>query len=334
MDLLILGGTVFLGRSLVEAALARGHRVTLFNRGRHNPELYPEVEKLRGDRDGDLGALAGRRWDAAIDTCGYVPRVVRASAELLAGAVERYIFISSISVYVELGRGPLDERAPVGVLPDPTVETITAETYGPLKALCEQAVERALPGRALIVRPGLIVGPHDPSDRFTYWPSRVARGGDVLAPDDPRQPVQIIDVRDLAEWIVRMAEERRAGVYNATGPGAPLTLAQTLDACNAVGGGSARFVWVSRRFLLDAGVTPWTEIPLWTPPVDDKPGGELIADCSRALAVGLTLRPLEETIRDTLDWDAARPADGERRAGLDPEREQQLLRAWREREAA
>ena len=328
MQLLILGGTVFLGRYLVEAARARGHEITLFNRGRHNPDLFPDVEKLRGDRDGDLGALQGRRWDAVIDTCGYIPRVVRSSAELLAAAVAHYTFISTISVYAELGRRTIDESAPVGTLEDPTVEQVTGETYGPLKALCEQAAEQAMPGRVLNVRPGLIVGPHDPSDRFTYWVHRVAEGGDVLAPDGPERPVEIIDVRDLAEWTVRMAEGHQTGVYNATGPDYPLTMGQVLQECKTVSGSDARFVWVDQQFLLDAGVAPWSELPLWIP--DDPEGGGVFGvNCDRAIAAGLTFRPLTETVRDTLAWDATRPADVERRAGITREREAQLLQAWR-----
>ena len=332
MKLLILGGTVFLGRHLVEAALAHAHSVTLFNRGQHNPDLYPEVEKLRGDRDGDLSTLHSRRWDAVIDTCGYLPRVVRASAELLAGAVEHYTFVSSVSVYGDLSQPSIDEHTPVGTLADETVETIDGETYGPLKALCEQAVEQALPSRALIIRPGLIVGPHDPSDRFTYWPHRITQGGDVLAPDQPNQPVQIIDVRDLAEWTVRMVEARQAGVYNAIGPQQPLTLRGVLDQCKAVSGSDAGFVWVDEQFLLDCGVVPWTEVPLWTPNDDSR--GIFSVSCEKAGAAGLTFRPLDATIRDTLAWDATRPADVERRAGLTPEREAQLLMEWRSRDRA
>ena len=233
MNLLILGGTIFLGRYLVEAALARGHQVTLFNRGQHNSELYPDVEKLRGDRDGGLDVLRGRRWDAVVDTSGYVPRVVRASAELLADAVEHYTFISSISVYPHFRSVGLDESAPVGTLDDPTVEEITGESYGPLKALCEQAVEQALPGRTLVIRPGLIVGPHDYSDRFTYWVRRVAQGGELLAPAHPDWHTQIIDVRDLAEWTLRMVERRQTGVYNATGPEYDLTFGQLLETCRS-----------------------------------------------------------------------------------------------------
>ncbi|MFN8483641.1 MAG: NAD-dependent epimerase/dehydratase family protein [Anaerolineae bacterium] len=328
MRLLILGGTVFLGRALVDAALARGHAVTLFNRGQHNPELYPDIEKLRGDRDGGLAALAGREWDAVIDTCGYVPRIVGAAAEALADHVGRYVFISTISVYADFsGDGPREE-SPVGVLADATVEEINGETYGPLKALCEQAVEAALPGRALIIRPGLIVGPHDVSDRFTYWPRRIAQGGDVLAPAVPAMPVQIIDVRDLAEWTIRMVEENRSGVYNATGPQDPLTFADVLDECRAVTGGDARVVWVDAGFLLEQDVGPWVEMPLWL-----TPDSWALARTSirRALDAGLTFRPLTAIIQDTLVWDAARPPETQRRAGMARERERALLDAWRQK---
>jgi 2'-hydroxyisoflavone reductase len=331
MRFLIIGGTVFLGRHLVEAAQARGHAVTLFNRGQHNPELFPDVEKLRGDRGSDLTALAGRRWDAAIDTCGYVPRVVRASAELLADVVEHYTFVSSISVYADFKKLGIDETYPVGTLADETVEEVTGESYGPLKALCEQAAERAMPGRALNVRPGLIVGPHDPTDRFTYWPRRVAQGGEVLAPNRPEHGTQIIDVRDLAEWMVAMSEERRVGIYNATGPEYRLTIGQVLDESRLVSGSDARFVWMSERFLLDAGVQPWGEVPLWVPEEDPDNAGFDAVDCTKAIGTGLRFRPLAETIRDTLAWDAALPADRELRAGLTREREAELLQAWRSR---
>jgi uncharacterized protein YbjT (DUF2867 family) len=209
MDLLILGGTGFLGRHLVESALGDGHRPTLFNRGLTEAELFPEVEKIEGDREGDPSALRGRRWDAVIDTCGYVPRVVGASARLLADAVDHYTFVSSISVYSDDIASGADEGAPVRELPDPTVEEVTGETYGGLKALCERAAEETMPGRVLNIRPGLISGPHDPTDRFTYWPRRIAAGGEVLAPDREERKVQYIDVRDLASWIVEMSEQER-----------------------------------------------------------------------------------------------------------------------------
>jgi 2'-hydroxyisoflavone reductase len=333
MKILVLGGTVFLGRHIVDNALARGHEVTLFNRGRHNPDLFPDVEKLRGDRDGDLGVLAGRRWDAAIDTSGYIPRVVRATATALADAVNHYTFISSISVYADFRTPHMDERAPVGTLTDPTVEEVTGESYGPLKALCEQAVEEVLPGRALIVRPGLLVGPPDPTDRFTYWPHRVAAGGEVLAPGRPEHAIQFIDARDLAAWIVRMVEAGQTGVYNATGPATPYTLGELLETCRVAAGNDARFTWVPEAFLLEREVGPWMEVPLWVPEEEDNAGFDNV-DCSKALAAGLTFRPVLDTVRDTLAWDAGRPADTERRAGLKPEREADLLAAWHAREAA
>lgn len=327
MKLLVLGGTVFLGRHIVAAALVQGHEITLFNRGRHNPDLFPEVEKLRGDRDGNLEILRGRHWDAVIDTCGYVPRIVRASAELLARSVEHYTFISSISVYADFSVPGLNEKAPVGKLQDERGEEITSETYGPLKALCEQAVERAMPGRALIIRPGLIVGLHDPTDRFTYWPYRVAQGGEVLAPGHPDRTVQIIDVRDLAEWIVKMVEAPKMGTYNATGPDYTLTMGQLLKTCKSVSRSDATFTWVDERFLLDAGVQPWIELPLWVPDTEEHKGFSAV-DCTKAILDGLSFRPLAETIQDTLAWVAARPSDMPCRAGLKREREVELLQQW------
>ena len=329
MRLLILGGTVFLGRALVEAALERGHEVSLFNRGRSNPDLFPEVEKLHGNRDGDLTALAGRRWEAVIDTCGYVPRIVRQSAELLAEAVEHYTFISSISVYADNSQIGLDESAAVGKLDDPAVEQVTGETYGPLKAACEAAAEQALPGRVLTIRPGLIVGPHDPTDRFTYWPVRVARGGEVLAPGRPERPIQFIDVRDLAEWNIQMVEQRQVGVYNAIGPEQPLAMAQFLGACRMVSGSDATFTWVSEAFLAEQQVTPWTELPLWAPESDESLAGFFKVDGRKAMAAGLTFRPLTTTLEATLAWAESRPADYQWRAGLTAEREGELLTANR-----
>jgi 2'-hydroxyisoflavone reductase len=329
VKLLILGGTVFLGRHLVEAALARGYEVTLFNRGLHNGELYPEVEKLRGDRDGGLDALRGRRWDAAVDTSGYVPRIVRASADLLSLAVDRYAFVSSISVYRDIRTPGMDEGAPVGTLDDEATEAVGGETYGPLKALCERATEEAMPGRVLAIRPGLIVGPHDPTDRFTYWPHRASLGGEVLAPAPADRRVQIVDARDLATWILRLLESGATGTYNATGPAESLTFGQVLDTCINAGGAGARPVWVDEAFLLEQGVGPWTELPLWVPQGDVAMGGFLAIDARKAIGSGLRFRPLAETVRDTLAWDATRPADLVRAAGLGTEREAALLRMWR-----
>jgi 2'-hydroxyisoflavone reductase len=327
VQLLILGGTVYVGRHLVDAARRRGHEVSIFNRGQHNPDLHPDVEKLRGDRDGDLRALEGRRWDAAIDTSGYVPRVVRASAELLAGAVDHYTFISTLSVYSDVGTPGIDEHGKLGTLTDHTVEEVTGETYGPLKVLCEQAVEQAFADRAFIPRPGLIVGPYDPTDRFTYWLHRVARGGEVLAPNPPEAPIQFIDVRDLAEWTIRMVESHQTGIYNATGPDYVLTMGRLLEECRAVSGSDARFTWVDGRFLIEAGVTPWMGLPIWVGDEEEARGFHAI-DCSKAIAAGLDFRPLAETIRDTLAWDATRPADTEWRAGLNADRERELLQTW------
>lgn len=327
MKLLILGGTVFVGRHLVDAACRSGHEVSLFNRGQHNPDLHPDVEKLRGDRAGDLDALEGRRWDAVIDTSGYIPRVVRASAELLAGAVDHYTFISTLSVYSDVGTPGIDEHAKLGTLADETVEEVTGETYGSLKVLCERAVEQAFADRAFIPRPGLIVGPHDPTDRFTYWPHRVAGGGEVLAPDPPEATIQFIDVRDIAEWTIRMVEARQAGIYNATGPDYVLTMGRLLEECRVVAGIDARFTWIDGRFLIEAGVMPWTDLPIWVGDGEDARGFHAV-DCSKAIAAGLAFRPLAETIGETIAWDATRPADIEWRAGLKAEREVELLSAW------
>ena len=301
MKLLILGGTKFLGRHLVEAALASGHEVTLFNRGRNNPELFPEVEKLRGDRDGGLDALRGRRWDAVVDTSGYLPRVVRASAELLADSIGMYVFISSMSVYADFSQ-PNNENSPVGTLEDETSEEITGETYGPLKALCEKALEDVMQGRALHVRAGLIVGPYDPTPRFPFWTARVARGGEVLAPAPPERQVQMIDARDLSEWILRMIADGHAGLFNASGPDYRLTMQGFLEACRDASGSDASFTWAGEQFLLDEGVEPWGELPLWLPESLEKHRHFLASNCEKAFAAGLTFRPLVETALDTLAW--------------------------------
>lgn len=326
MRLLIIGGTVFLGRHLVEAARARGHTITLFNRGQHNPELFPMVEKLRGSRDGALGVLAGRQWDAVIDTCGYVPRLVEASARQLADQVDHYTFISTISVYPDYSQAGIDETAPVGTLAAPTVEEVTGETYGPLKALCEAAAEAAMPGRVLTIRPGLIVGPHDPTDRFTYWPVRVAQGGEVLAPGEPTQQVQFIDVRDLAEWTIKLIEAKQTGIYNATGPAQPLTMQHLLAGCKTVAASDADFTWVSEPFLLEQQVGAFVEMPLWVPA--EMAGLEQV-NCQKAINAGLSFRALATTIRDTLAWHNTRTAAHQWRAGLTPERESTLLEAWK-----
>lgn len=323
MKLLVLGGTVFLGRHIVEAALARKHEVTIFHRGQHNPDIFPGVEKLHGNRDGDLTALQGRQWDAVIDTSGYVPRIVRASAGALANAVQHYTFISSISVYADFNQQGIDESYPVATLEDQSVEQVTNETYGALKALCEQAVEEIRPGRALIVRPGLIVGPDDPTDRFTYWPYRVAQGGEMLAPGVPDRSIQFIDVRDLAGWIVRMVEAGKTGVYNATGPDYKLSTQQFLEGCKSATGSDVRFTWVDDAFLGD--ILEEVNFQPWVP---ESYAGMRTTNCSKAFKDGLTFRPLSETVRDTLAWKAASSTPDTVRSGLKPEQEQQLLHKW------
>jgi len=333
LRILILGGTGFLGPQQVEYALARGHSLTLFNRGRTNPELFPDVEQLRGDRNGDLTALEGRSWDAVIDNPSTLPRWVRDSAQLLKDSCERYLFVSSISVYAGFAKIGMDESAPVGTLDDPTTEQVTGATYGPLKALAEQEAERAFPGRATIVRPGLIVGPGDRSDRFTYWPARIDKGGEVLAPGEPTDPVQIVDVRDLGAWMVRLLEDGVSGVFNATGPASPLSIAEMLYGIKAVTTAGAQFTWVDADFLATHEVRPWGHMPVWVPPRDDMEGFARV-DCSRAIERGLTFRPLADTARDTLEWHNVRPEDEKQhmRAGLPPERETAVLAAWHARE--
>jgi len=326
--MLVLGGTAFVGRNVVEAALAHGHEVSIFNRGQTNPDLFPYVEHLAGDRESDLSLLEGRSFDAVVDTSGYVPRVVRASAELLAPRIERYVFISSLSVYID---GPvLTESSPTRRASDPESEDVAGE-YGPLKALCEQIVESALPNRTIVVRPGLIVGRYDYTGRFSYWPHRIARGGEVLAPGQPLTRVWLIDARDLAEWTIRAIEQGAVGTFNASGPPEPLSMGELLDQCRAISGSDATFTWVSDAFLHAHGVVPYTEVPLWLPDDDAHP----FIDTSRGIASGLAFRPIADTIRDVLERSGgydqrivrstgrARP-----HAGLDPEREQKLLALW------
>ncbi|HEU5206940.1 MAG TPA: SDR family oxidoreductase [Gaiellaceae bacterium] len=317
MRLLLLGGPRFLGRAIVDAALERGHAVTFFNRGRTNPDLYPDVERLVGDRASDLSAITGREWDAVVDTCGYLPRDVRASAEALARS-KVYCFVSSVSVYADSSR-PIDETSPVESLGELAEDDVTDESYGPLKALCEDAVRDVLAERALVVRPGLIVGPHDPTGRFTYWPHRVARGGEVLAPAPPDEPTQFIDVRDLGDWIVSLCEKRSGGTFNATHPG--VSWGELLDTCVFVTGSDATISWIDRDFLAELEVGQWMELPLW---IHDPEATYFDrVDVTRALAAGLVFRPLAETVRATLA-DARTTAA----AGLTPERESELLEAW------
>ena len=329
MKILILGGTQFVGRHLVDAALARGHELTLFNRGQTDANAYPEVEQLRGDRNNNLEALRGRQWDAAIDVAARIPRWVRASAELLADSIQHYTFVSTLSVYADFRNPGMTEDAPLGKLTNESVEKVTNETYGPLKALCEQAAEQAMPGRVLTVRPGLIVGPFDMSDRFSYWPARIARGGEVLAPAAPDRTVAFIDARDMAGWIIRMIESNQTGIFNVNGPDYPLTMGQVLETCRTVSSSNAYFTWVDEPFLLEQAVGPWVELPLWIPDTPDEKGFYRL-NFNKALAAGLSFRPLAATVRDTLDWAMAHP-NPQPRAGLSEERETALLQKWHAR---
>ena len=318
MRLLVLGGTKFLGRAIVEAALERGHELTLFNRGQTNPDLFREVEQVRGDRTESLDALAGRDWDAVVDVATFIPRVVRISVDALRDRVGRYVYISSISAYADMSVAPV-EGNPVAELDDPGSESL--EDYGALKAACEQIVESAYAERSLVVRPGLIVGQHDPTDRFTYWPRRIAEGGRVLAPAPPGAPVQFVDVRDLAEWVVHATESGLSGVYNATGE--PVTFEALIETCKRVAGSDADVVWMPADRLVEAGVGEWMELPLWIAAPEFAAMQQ--ADVSRAVAAGLRFRPLDETVRATLAWDRARETPRAEGVGLAPERERELL---------
>jgi 2'-hydroxyisoflavone reductase len=332
LKVLIIGGTGFLGPHTVRRLQERGHTVTLFNRGRTNPGLFPDIEKLRGDRKTDLKALEGRKWDAVLDPSAYIPADVTRSATLLAPNVGHYLIISSISVYKALNTPGMDESAPLATLKDPTVEQVTGETYGGLKVLCEQAAEKALPGKTTVIRPGLIVGPGDTTDRFTYWPVRVSRGGEVLAPNSPNDYVQCIDVRDVANFIVTCIENRTTGIFNADGPQGGLTMGRLLQTCKQVSKSDAQFVWVPTAFLEEQKVRPWSDMPVWMPLTGDEAGGGQVS-VTAAIAKGLTHRPLAETVRDTLayvdTWPPERKA--KLKAGLPAEREKEVLAAWKGR---
>src|SRR5438270_8074988 len=337
LRILILGGTGFTGPCQVRYALSRGHKVTTFNRGKTHPgELPNEVEQLIGDRNGQLDSLKNRQWDVAIDNPTTLPAWVRDAPQILHGNVERYVFISAISVYGEVKTGP-DENAPTekyeGV--DPYKETLEAmkaggyKTYGPLKALSEKEAEKWFAGKTLIIRPGLIIGPRDETDRFTYWPVRIDRGGEVLAPGSPGDPVQFIDARDLAEWTIRMVEDTETGIYNATGPAKPLGIGGMLDGIKGALKSDAKFTWVDEEFLTEQKVQPWSDMPVWT----GKDDAVARTNISRALSKGLTVRPLDVTARDTLAWFKLLPQErrSHSKAGLTPEREAEVLNIWKKK---
>ena len=338
LRILILGGTGFTGPFQVRYALERGHKVTVFNRGKTHPgELPKEVEQLIGDRNGQLDALKNRQWDVAIDNPTSIPVWVRDAAQILKGNVEHYVFISTISVYADTSKPGVDETAPLAKYngPDPMKETrdsILASNYalyGPLKALSEAEAEKWFPKETLIIRPGLIVGPRDETDRFTYWPVRIDRGGEVLAPGAPKDPVQIIDGRDVAEWTIRMVENRETGIYTATGPEKMLGVGTMLDGIKSALNSSAKFTWVDADFLKAQKVEPWSDIPVWIPPRGEEAGANQVSN-KRAVAKGLTFRPLADTARDTLAWFKSQKAERQAKpkAGLSLEREAEVLAAW------
>ncbi len=325
MKILILGGKKFLGIALVEAMLERGHTPVLFNRGQTNPELFPKVTNLIGDRDGGLDALKRRKWDAVIDTSGFVPRIVRQSAQMLSGKCETYVFISSVSVYADYRTPDIAETYPLAQLEDPTTEDYTGDAYGALKALCEYEIQQAFDGRVLVIRPGLIVGPNDPSDRFSYWPWRVSLGGQVLAPSPPSANLQFIDVRDLAAFIIKQIEAKSEGVYNVTGPRKPATFGSLLVACREASLSDASFVWADEDFLLNEGVKPWSDLPLWVPTTDPAFAGFYNININKALKAGLAFKPLSQTVSDTLHWLKNRPGSRKLKVGMDIATETELL---------
>lgn len=329
LRVLILGGTGFIGPHFVAALRAGGHKLTLFNRGKRNPGLFPDIEALSGDRNNKLDALKNRDWDIVVDNSGYKPREVKLSADLLRDHVQRYIYISSISVYADLGKPGIDEDAPLATLKDPTVEEITGDTYGGLKALCEKAVEEVYGKRCTIIRPSYIVGPGDSTDRFTYWPVRVARGGEMLAPGEPTDPIQFIDVRDLADFVRLSVERGFDGRYNLCNTPRSVTMGALLDTSKRLSKSDAKFTWVSEQFMEQQKLLDSGEIPIWWPKSGKFAGGALVK-CDRAVAKGLHFRSLDTTVADTLAWQAKRPAEEQKklRAGLTAEREAELLKLW------
>ena len=339
MKLLIIGGSRFLGRHLVTAALDRNHEITLFNRGNYPPP--PNTKQIIGDRDHDLSKLQGHEWDAVIDTCGILPRSVEASAKSLSASVGIYVFISSVSVYADVSVPGVLENAPLKTLTNEQLDEANqihrsgsnnyGSLYGGLKALCEQALLDVIPERSLVIRPGLIIGPYDYTDRFTYWVMRVARGGEVLAPGRPARSVQFIDVRDLSEWILRMVELKASGVYNANGLPGSLTMEEILTACKTVTNSDATFTWVSESFLIQENVTAWSKMPLWLPE-ENAPQliGFMFVNCDKAIIAGLKLRLLHDSVSAIYSWRKNVPSEDPMIAGLDTESEDRLLQKWHE----
>ena len=334
LKILIMGGTGFLGPHIVDAATKRGHTLTLFNRGKTHPGLFPNIEQLHGDRKTDMKALEGRKWDVVIDTSAYIPGDVTRSATLLAPNVSQYVLISTVSVYAKMDKPGMDESSPVATTTDPDAQKVTNENYGALKALCEQAVKKTMPGRTTVIRPGLIVGPGDATDRFTYWPVRVARGGEVLAPGSPKDFTQFIDARDLADFIVLCVEKKTLGTFNADAQAGSITMGRFLDTCKTVSKSDATFTWVDSKFLEKEKVEGWTDMPTWLPAEgDDAAFGRVSA--AKAKSAGLKYRPLADTVGDTLAWFKTEPAEHQAKlkAGISAEREAEVLKDWHSRSA-
>ena len=328
MRLLIVGGSVFLGRALVTEALARRHEVTLFNRGLSSPSVDPGVTLIKGDRNGGLSELDDRTWDVVIDTCGYFPRQVRSLLAALSGRIGHYTFVSTVSAYADLSRLGLMESDALGKLEDENTETVTPQTYGPLKACCEASARQILPEKSLIVRPGIIAGPGDPTDRFAYWVGRIAEGGKVLAAGNPMASVQLIDVRDLAAWMIVSAELKQTGVFNAVGPATPLMMQQLLTLCAVTLNPHTRLVWMNDTFLVEQGMTDWMKLPFYIPASETRFAGMFTLNGARALAQGLALRPLAQTMADTWQWIQTRPDGSVMKTGLTREQERNLINAW------
>jgi 2'-hydroxyisoflavone reductase len=326
LKILILGGTGFIGPHQVETALGRGHQVSIFNRGKTAPNMFPQVENLIGDRDNDLGALKGRKWDAVIDNSGYIPRWVRQSAVALKPNVGQYLYMSSLSVYADNSVIGLTEKGQRLKLEDPTTEERSPQTYGGMKALSEDHVKDSFPDNSTLIRAGLIVGPGDPTDRFTYWPVRMHRGGETLAPGTPKDPIQCIDVRDLARWTIQAIEDRHYGPYNVTGPYHQMTMGQFLDITVDTTNSTSTLTWIPWEFLKANNVSPWTDLPLWVPP-NSGMDGFVQVDITRAVKADLTFRPMAQTVQDSLAWHRTID-DGPLKAGLTAEREAEILKKW------
>ena len=324
MKILMIGGTQFVGRHMAAEVLDRGHELTLFHRGKTNPGLFPEAREVLGDRMTDLERL-GEEWDVVIDTCGYFPRQVRLSGEHLKDRVGRYVFISTISVYRDFSREGVDEKAYVKTLEDPELEELNWSTYGPLKTECEGVIDGIYQDRAFVIRPGVIAGPWDSTDRFTYWAWRVAQGGKVLAPGPAEANIQVIDARDLARWVVDGVEVARRGTYNAAGP--QMSFSEMLDACRRGVDVEAEFVWASPEQLREWELDDTQKMPLWNEEGDGRKAGMYAVDSSKAVAEGLTYRPLEETARDTVAWAESCVEDHDWQVGLDLLKEQEYVRS-------